>query len=114
MEAYHGYANDVKRAKRGLICSMCLSRLYVAIKSILDIIFFSAFQSRIKLSLFPLSCCVSCRPPEPQKPPTRPYLENRGSCGSDAEEEEEYRRQLSDHSKKGYYAQPSRYRDTEL
>uniref|UniRef100_A0A8B9UPL4 Tight junction protein ZO-2 n=1 Tax=Anas zonorhyncha TaxID=75864 RepID=A0A8B9UPL4_9AVES len=57
---------------------------------------------------------MSCRPPEPQKPPTRPYLENRGSCGSDAEEEEEYRRQLSDHSKKGYYAQPSRYRDTEL
>ncbi|OXB75529.1 UNVERIFIED_CONTAM: hypothetical protein H355_006125 [Colinus virginianus] len=57
---------------------------------------------------------MSCRPPEPQKPPTRPYLEDRGSCGSDGEEEEEYRRQLSDHSKKGYYGQPSRYRDTEL
>ncbi|XP_065716717.2 tight junction protein 2 isoform X2 [Patagioenas fasciata] len=57
---------------------------------------------------------VSSRPPEPQKPPVRPYLENRGSYGSDAEEEEEYRRQLSDHSKKGYYGQPSRYRDTEL
>uniref|UniRef100_A0A8C0FRX5 Tight junction protein ZO-2 n=1 Tax=Bubo bubo TaxID=30461 RepID=A0A8C0FRX5_BUBBB len=57
---------------------------------------------------------MSSRPPEPQKPPIRPYLENRGSYGSDAEEEEEYRRQLSDHSKKGYYGQPSRYRDTEL
>ncbi|NXS60213.1 ZO2 protein, partial [Brachypteracias leptosomus] len=57
---------------------------------------------------------MSSRPPEPQKAPTRPYLENRGSYGSNAEEEEEYRRQLSDHSKKGYYAQPSRYRDTEL
>ncbi|NXW11101.1 ZO2 protein, partial [Fregetta grallaria] len=57
---------------------------------------------------------ISSRPPEPQKPPIRPYLENRGSYGSDAEEEEEYRRQLSDHSKKGYYGQPSRYRDTEL
>lgn len=57
---------------------------------------------------------ISCRPPEPQKPPTRPYLEDRGSCGSDGEEEEEYRRQLSDHSKKGYYGQPPRYRDTEL
>uniref|UniRef100_A0A8C0C0T4 Tight junction protein ZO-2 n=1 Tax=Buteo japonicus TaxID=224669 RepID=A0A8C0C0T4_9AVES len=57
---------------------------------------------------------VSSRAPEPQKPPMRPYLENRGSYGSDAEEEEEYRRQLSDHSKKGYYGQLSRYRDTEL
>ncbi|XP_054253908.1 tight junction protein ZO-2 isoform X4 [Indicator indicator] len=57
---------------------------------------------------------MSSRPPEPQKAPLRPYLENRGSFGSDAEEEEEYRRQLSDHSKKGYYGQPSRYRDTEL
>ncbi|XP_067171412.1 tight junction protein ZO-2 isoform X2 [Apteryx mantelli] len=57
---------------------------------------------------------ISSRPPEPQKPPTRPYLEKQGSYGSDAEEEEEYRRQLSDHSKKGYYGQPSRYRDTEL
>ncbi|XP_006137907.2 tight junction protein 2 isoform X1 [Pelodiscus sinensis] len=56
---------------------------------------------------------MSSRPPEPQKPPARPYLENRGSYGSDAEEEE-YRRQLSDHSKRGYYGQPSRYRDTEL
>ncbi|XP_065262116.1 tight junction protein ZO-2 isoform X5 [Emys orbicularis] len=56
---------------------------------------------------------MSSRPPEPQKPPARPYLENRGSYGSDAEEED-YRRQLSDNSKRGYYGQPSRYRDTEL
>uniref|UniRef100_A0A674GFI8 Tight junction protein 2 n=1 Tax=Taeniopygia guttata TaxID=59729 RepID=A0A674GFI8_TAEGU len=53
------------------------------------------------------------RPPEPQKAPVRPYLENRVSYGSDAEEEQ-YRRQLADHSKKGYYGQASRYRDTEL
>lgn len=61
-------------------------------------------------------CYVSSRPPEPQKAPVRPYLENRVAYGSDAEEEEEeqYRRQLADHSKKGYYGQPSRYRDTEL
>uniref|UniRef100_A0A663N4N2 Tight junction protein 2 n=1 Tax=Athene cunicularia TaxID=194338 RepID=A0A663N4N2_ATHCN len=56
---------------------------------------------------------MSSRPPEPQKPPIKPYLENHGSYGSDAEEEE-YRRQLSDRSKKGYYGHPSRYRDTEL
>lgn len=59
---------------------------------------------------------MSSRPPEPQKPPVRPYLENRASYGSEAEEEEEeeYRRQLADRSKKGYYGQLSRYRDTEL
>ncbi|XP_074850904.1 tight junction protein 2 [Carettochelys insculpta] len=56
---------------------------------------------------------MSSRPPEPQKPPARPHLENQGSYGSDAEEED-YRQQLSDHSKRGYYGQPSRYRDTEL
>ncbi|NWU94900.1 ZO2 protein, partial [Upupa epops] len=57
---------------------------------------------------------MSSRPPEPQKASTKLYLENHGSYSSDAEEEEEYRRQLSDHSRKGYYGQPSRYRDTEL
>jgi len=42
-------------------------------------------------------------------------MEDRGSCGSDGEEEEEEcHQQLSDHSKKGYYGQPSRHRDTEL
>lgn len=76
---------------------------------------FSAFQNGSKtISLFSCLAVFSSRPPEPQKAPIRPYLENRGSYGSDAEEEEEYRRQLSDHSKKGYYGQPSRYRDTEL
>ncbi|KAM8803802.1 tight junction protein 2 isoform 4-T4 [Rhynchonycteris naso] len=53
------------------------------------------------------------RPPEPQKGPSRLYQDARGSYGSDVEEEE-YRQQLSEHSKRGYYGQPSRYRDTEL
>ncbi|XP_019516632.1 PREDICTED: tight junction protein ZO-2 [Hipposideros armiger] len=56
---------------------------------------------------------TSSRPPEPQKGPSRLYQDARGSYGSDAEEEE-YRQQLSEHSKRGYYGPPSRYRDTEL
>ncbi|KAM3937657.1 tight junction protein 2 isoform 2-T2 [Leptodactylus fuscus] len=56
---------------------------------------------------------TSSRPPEPQKPPAWSYLDKKGSYGSD-EEEEEYRRQLSDQSKRGFYAQPTKYRDTEL
>ncbi|XP_055128317.1 tight junction protein ZO-2 isoform X9 [Symphalangus syndactylus] len=56
---------------------------------------------------------TSSRPPEPQKAPSRPYQDTRGSYGSDAEEEE-YRQQLSEHSKRGYYGQSARYRDTEL
>ncbi|XP_041596339.1 tight junction protein ZO-2 isoform X2 [Vulpes lagopus] len=60
-----------------------------------------------------LSQHTSSRPPEPQKGPSRLYQDPRGSYGSDAEEEE-YRQQLSEHSKRGYYSQPSRYRDTEL
>ncbi|XP_015261389.1 PREDICTED: tight junction protein ZO-2 isoform X1 [Gekko japonicus] len=56
---------------------------------------------------------ASSRPPEPQKPPARSYLDKQGSYGSDAEEED-YRRQLSDQSKRGYYGQQTRYRDTEL
>ncbi|XP_075684000.1 tight junction protein 2 isoform X2 [Rhinoderma darwinii] len=56
---------------------------------------------------------TSSRPPEPQKPPAWSYLDKRGSYGSD-EEEEDYRRQLSDQSKRGFYAQPTKYRDTEL
>ncbi|XP_069481875.1 tight junction protein ZO-2-like isoform X2 [Ambystoma mexicanum] len=56
---------------------------------------------------------ASSRPPEPQKPPNKPAQVKRGSYGSDVEEEE-YRRQLADQSKRGYYAQPSKYRDTEL
>ncbi|XP_027973163.1 tight junction protein ZO-2 isoform X2 [Eumetopias jubatus] len=60
-----------------------------------------------------LSQHTSSRPPEPQKGPSRLYQDPRGSYSSDAEEEE-YRQQLSEHSKRGYYSQPSRYRDTEL
>ncbi|XP_039691905.1 tight junction protein 2 isoform X2 [Pteropus medius] len=56
---------------------------------------------------------TSSRPPEPQKGPSILYQDARGSYGSDVEEEE-YRQQLSEHSKRGYYGQPSRYRDTEL
>uniref|UniRef100_A0A8C6GZ04 Tight junction protein 2 n=1 Tax=Mus spicilegus TaxID=10103 RepID=A0A8C6GZ04_MUSSI len=56
---------------------------------------------------------MSSRPPEPQKAPSRLYQDTRGSYGSDPEEEE-YRQQLAAHSKRGYYSQPSRYRDTEL
>ncbi|XP_049626883.1 tight junction protein ZO-2 isoform X2 [Suncus etruscus] len=56
---------------------------------------------------------TSSRAPEPQKVPSRFYQEPWGSYGSDAEEEE-YRQQLSEHSKRGYYGQASRYRDTEL
>ncbi|XP_042303177.1 tight junction protein ZO-2 isoform X1 [Sceloporus undulatus] len=58
---------------------------------------------------------VSSRAPEAelQKPPARSYLDKQGSYGSDAEEED-YRRQLADKSKRGYYGPPSRYRDTEL
>ncbi|KAM9101475.1 tight junction protein 2 isoform 2-T2 [Sarcophilus harrisii] len=56
---------------------------------------------------------TSSRPPEPQKLPSRPYQDSRGSYNSDIEEEE-YRQQLSEHSKRGYYGQPARYRDTEL
>uniref|UniRef100_A0A8C0HSV2 Tight junction protein 2 n=2 Tax=Balaenoptera musculus TaxID=9771 RepID=A0A8C0HSV2_BALMU len=56
---------------------------------------------------------TSSRPPEPQKGPARLYQDPRGSYGSDAEEEE-YRQQLSEHSKRSYYSQHSQYRDTEL
>ncbi|GAB1302284.1 Tight junction protein ZO-2 [Apodemus speciosus] len=56
---------------------------------------------------------MSSRPPEPQKAPSRLYQDTRGSYSSDPEEEE-YRQQLAAHSKRGYYSQPSRYRDTEL
>lgn len=56
---------------------------------------------------------VSSRHPEPQKPPGWSYTDNRGSYGSD-DEEEDYRRQLADQSKRGFYSQPTKYRDTEL
>uniref|UniRef100_A0A673WAH2 Tight junction protein 2 n=1 Tax=Salmo trutta TaxID=8032 RepID=A0A673WAH2_SALTR len=48
--------------------------------------------------------------PEPQTHPSKlPYSESRGFYLSD--EEEEYRRQLADHTKRGYY---QKYQDTEL
>ncbi|XP_044128735.1 tight junction protein ZO-2-like isoform X1 [Bufo gargarizans] len=56
---------------------------------------------------------TSSRHPEPQKPAAWSYMDKRGSYGSD-EEEDDYRRQLSDQSKRGFYAQPTKYRDTEL
>ncbi|XP_072260276.1 tight junction protein 2 isoform X2 [Pyxicephalus adspersus] len=56
---------------------------------------------------------VSSRHPEPQKPPGWSYTDNRGSYGSD-EEEDNYRRQLADQSKRGFYSQSPKYRDTEL
>ncbi|XP_042555280.1 tight junction protein ZO-2 isoform X4 [Dipodomys spectabilis] len=55
---------------------------------------------------------MSSRPPEPQKGPSRLYQDTRGSFGSDPEEQ--YRQQLADQTKRGYYNSPSRYRDTEL
>ncbi|XP_072373506.1 tight junction protein ZO-2a isoform X5 [Scyliorhinus torazame] len=62
------------------------------------------------------------RPPEHQKPlSSQSYHDPSGAVYSveDEEElEEQYRRQLADHSKRGYYAQqapqPTKYRDTEL
>ncbi|XP_077331098.1 tight junction protein 2 isoform X3 [Lithobates pipiens] len=54
---------------------------------------------------------VSSRHPEPQRPPGWSYTDNRRSYGSD-DEEEDYRRQLADQSKRGFYS--NKYRDTEL
>ncbi|XP_048475152.1 tight junction protein ZO-2 isoform X1 [Rhincodon typus] len=58
------------------------------------------------------------RPPEPQKPLSQSYHDPSGAIYSDEDEEEQYRRQLADHSKRGYYGQhavqPTKYRDTEL
>ncbi|XP_070296206.1 tight junction protein ZO-2-like [Salvelinus sp. IW2-2015] len=51
--------------------------------------------------------------PEPQTPPSKlPYSESRGFYLSD--EEEEYRRQLAEHTKRGYYqVNNQKYQDTE-
>uniref|UniRef100_A0A8C7C7W7 Tight junction protein 2b (zona occludens 2) n=1 Tax=Oncorhynchus kisutch TaxID=8019 RepID=A0A8C7C7W7_ONCKI len=53
--------------------------------------------------------------PEPQTPPSKlPYSESCGFYPSE-EEEEEYRRQLADHTKRGYYqTNNQKYQDTEL
>ncbi|XP_032873991.1 tight junction protein ZO-2 isoform X1 [Amblyraja radiata] len=63
----------------------------------------------------------SHRPPEPQMPTPHSYLDPSGMgyrAEVDDEEEEQYRRQLADNSKRGYYgnhgSQPTKYRDTEL
>uniref|UniRef100_A0A667XG21 Tight junction protein 2a (zona occludens 2) n=1 Tax=Myripristis murdjan TaxID=586833 RepID=A0A667XG21_9TELE len=50
--------------------------------------------------------------PEPQTPSRPPYAETRGHC-RDEDDEEEYRRQLADQTKRGYY-NPQKYNDTEL
>uniref|UniRef100_A0A8K9XRF9 Tight junction protein 2 n=1 Tax=Oncorhynchus mykiss TaxID=8022 RepID=A0A8K9XRF9_ONCMY len=52
--------------------------------------------------------------PEPQTPPSKlPYSESRGFYLSD--EDEEYRRQLAEHTKRGYYqVNNQKYQDTEL
>ncbi|KAK6306000.1 hypothetical protein J4Q44_G00229250 [Coregonus suidteri] len=52
--------------------------------------------------------------PEPQTPPSKlPYSESRGFYLS--EEEEEYRRQLTEHTTRGYYqVNNQKYQDTEL
>lgn len=47
--------------------------------------------------------------PEPQTPSRPPYSEARGH----EDEEAEYRRQLADQNKRGYY-NPQKYKDTEL
>ncbi|XP_064798896.1 tight junction protein ZO-2-like isoform X3 [Oncorhynchus masou masou] len=50
--------------------------------------------------------------PEPQTPSFRPpYSESRGHFDND---EEEYRRQLADQTRRGYYSNPQKYKDTEL
>ncbi|GLD56684.1 tight junction protein ZO-2-like isoform X1 [Lates japonicus] len=48
--------------------------------------------------------------PEPQTPSRTPYAETRGH---DDDDEAEYRRQLADQTKRGYY-NPQKYKDTEL
>ncbi|XP_071390178.1 tight junction protein ZO-2a isoform X1 [Centroberyx affinis] len=50
--------------------------------------------------------------PEPQTPSRPPYTETKGHFGAE-DDEEEYRRQLADQNKRGYY-NPQKYKDTEL
>ncbi len=58
-------------------------------------------------------CCLcvisSSSNPEQQTPFRPPYSESRGH----EDDEEEYRRQLADQTKRGYY-NPQKYKDTEL
>lgn len=55
--------------------------------------------------------CVSSSSsiPEPQTPSRPPYSESRGH----EDDEDDYRRQLADQTKRGYY-NPQKYKDTEL
>uniref|UniRef100_A0A8C7LJS4 Tight junction protein 2a (zona occludens 2) n=1 Tax=Oncorhynchus kisutch TaxID=8019 RepID=A0A8C7LJS4_ONCKI len=49
--------------------------------------------------------------PEPQTPSSRPpYSESRGHD----DDEEEYRRQLANQTRRGYYSNPQKYKDTEM
>uniref|UniRef100_A0A8L0DQV5 Tight junction protein 2a (zona occludens 2) n=1 Tax=Oncorhynchus mykiss TaxID=8022 RepID=A0A8L0DQV5_ONCMY len=49
---------------------------------------------------------------EPQTPSSRPpYSESRGHYDDD---EEEYRRQLANQTRRGYYSNPQKYKDTEM
>uniref|UniRef100_UPI003AAD9E49 tight junction protein ZO-2a isoform X3 n=1 Tax=Centroberyx gerrardi TaxID=166262 RepID=UPI003AAD9E49 len=50
--------------------------------------------------------------PEPQTPSRPPYTETKAHFGGE-DDEEEYRRQLADQNKRGYY-NPQKYKDTEL
>lgn len=60
---------------------------------------------------FGVCLCVSSSSsiPEPQTPSRPPYSESRGH----EDDEEDYRRQLADQTKRGYY-NPQKYKDTEL
>uniref|UniRef100_A0A674CE34 Tight junction protein 2a (zona occludens 2) n=1 Tax=Salmo trutta TaxID=8032 RepID=A0A674CE34_SALTR len=56
--------------------------------------------------------CLSSSNPEPQTPSSRPpYSESRGHYDDD---EEEYRRQLANQTRRGYYSNPQKYKDTEM
>lgn len=55
-------------------------------------------------------CVLSSSSNAEQQPPFRPpYSESRGH----EDDEAEYRRQLAEHNKRGYY-NPQKYKDTEL
>lgn len=68
-------------------------------------------NENVSLSRSPVSSSSSNPNPEPQTPPSRPpYSESRGHY----DDEEEYRRQLADQTRRGYYSNPQKYKDTEL
>ena len=68
------------------------------------------FDDIIKMYLFKMLVSLSSSSnPEPQAPSRPSYSETRGY----EDEEAEYRRQLADQTKRGYY-NPQKYKDTEL